>query len=333
MGNLVGSNLWSPAVYQGAGGGAGGGGPVETLAYFYASAAANKVYKVTPAGVITIFKDYSGVPREPYGVAVDSANGRLFVMMGDTAAQFQVDRFDDLGLDSGATAAATISSHAWWGGEGRYVYSTDEVYWGPVGGIGNTGIRKVNGAVTAVTSVVALSDMYDAEYWPPDDKVYTFESKTSDLLYSGNLAGTTWALVGVVVSDGARSLATIPAGLMGGTNYFLYSDTGNRFVGRVKRDATGEMMWLDTTGASVIKIIPRCIRMNYETNHVVFVGHFNGGTGVFGLYSILIQEAAQAEGNLVLIADFNAAGIPGSHLTGQGLAIHYNSDPSGGFID
>ncbi len=292
-----------------------------------------KVYKITAAGVITTFKDYSGVPREPYGCAVDSDNGRLFVMMGDTAGQYQVDRFDDLSLDSGATAAATISSHTAHGGEGRYVYSTDELIWGTINGTPD-GFHKYDGSLTTYLTLDTL-DGNDCEYWPPDTEVYGVDQIASRFR-SGELDGTSWAIIGGVTSGNETSMLVPPAYLMGATEYLMIGESLSGRIDRyTSRTAPGSRLsWLDTTAAaSDIQLQIRCIRFDYANNKIIFIGHDNAGTGVFGLYSIPIQEGAQTEGNIVLLADFGAAGIGGTPLTGQGLGIHYNSDPSGLMVD
>ena len=329
MGNLVGSNLWSPAVHQGAGGAI----PFEVIAYFYASERDKKVYKIKPDGTITIFKSYATL--EPNGCAVDSANGRLFVMMGDTAEQFQVDRFDDLSIDTGATAAASISSHTAHGGAGRYVYHSDELIWGSELGTPD-GIHKVNGALTTFTTI-DTADGTDCEYWPPDDEVYSHDG-VANRFRSGNLDATSWAIRGGATSGFESSMVVPPAYLMGGNKYLMIGEaTSGRIDRYTSRTAPGSRLtWLDTTAAgTAIKLFIRCLRFDYANNRLTFVGHDNGGTGVFGLYSIPLQEGAQSEGNLTLIADIGAAGSTARNLIddNQGLGIHYNSDPSGLMVD
>ena len=304
------------------------------LGYFYVNSLDQKVYKIALNGTITTFKDYSAGVLEPRGVAVDSANGRLFVMMGDTAAQYRVDRFDDLSLDSGATAAASITSHTAWGGMGRYVYSTDEVWWSTVNG-SPEGVHKVNGALTTFTTIFdSFDNLNDFEYWPPEDEAYAFPTSGNDKIAQGELDGTSWALIGSGMT-GTKSGGLIPPAHKMGTNaYVIVGEQVSGRLDRYTRTGGSRLTWLDMTIAgSAIQLLPVAPRYNYLDDTILFVGHDNGGTGVFGLYEISIQEAAQAEGNLVLIADFAAEGIGGNQATGQGLGIHYSEDPSGLFID
>ncbi len=311
-----------------------GGGGFAVSAYFYASERDKKVYKIKPDGTITIFKSYATL--EPNGCAVDSANGRLFVMCGDASpATRQIDRFDDLSLDTGATAAVSVSSHTAYGGAGRYVYHSDELIWGSELGTPD-GIHKVNGALTTFTTI-DTADGTDCEYWPPDDEVYSHDG-VANRFRSGNLDASSWANRGGVTSGFESSLVVPPAYLMGGNQYLMIGEaSGGRIDRYTSRTAPGSRLsWLDVTAASsTIKLQVRCLRFDYANNRLIFVGHDNGGTGVFGLYSIPIQEGAQAEGNLTLIADIGAAGSTARHLIDddQGLAIAYTSSPEALFID
>ncbi|KKL04797.1 hypothetical protein LCGC14_2612460, partial [marine sediment metagenome] len=128
MGNLVGSNLWSPAVHQGAGGaGSGPGGPATAVtAYFVISEPEGKILKIMPDGTVHTWHTYAAA-LEPEGCMVDSRSQRLFVSIGNAGTR-QMDRFDDLtGDDSGGSADATLalSNH---GGNGIYEYGSDKVF-------------------------------------------------------------------------------------------------------------------------------------------------------------------------------------------------------------
>lgn len=310
---------------------ASGGGGFAVTATFFCMAFDKKVWKVTPAGVATVFKDYAAASREPYGVAVDSVNGRLFVMCGDTAGQYQIDRFDDLSVDTGATAAASVTAHTQWGGKAFYYSVEDKVYFSTVNG-SPSGFHSVTGDLATVANLYGTNGLEDSMYWPPDDEVYGLETASTDELYTGELDGTGWADSLSNFSGTVNSICIPPAHLTGASKYMFVTE---RLSGRIDRydrpSGSNRLTWLDLTAASsTLKLFPTAIRVDFANNRLVFAAHANGGTGVDGIYTVPIQEGAQSEGNVTLLAELT---LTGNQTSGQGIGVHYGANPETYWVD
>ncbi len=314
---------------------ASGGGALGVNAYFVCSKSDNEVYKILPDGTTTVFHDYAGEGTdEPYGVAVDSKNGRLFVILGDTTNEYEVHRYDDLTIDTGATATKKLSGYGtFWGGPSNYVDVTDEVLWTSKG-TGTKGVLKVDGDLTTVAGVYTNWNFSGVDYWAPDGVAYGSEISSGDSVWKGNLDGTGWTQI-AGIGGGLNGMCIPPAHQMGSTEYLLMSDNITDSIRRITRAGAGTIDWLVmSSGGSTIKIEPTAVQYDYSNNEVVFLGFEAGGTGVDGLYKIPIQEAAQSEGNIVLIKDLTSLFVFGNSPTaGHDVSIWYNQDPEPSRID
>lgn len=280
MGNLVGSNLWSPAVHQGAGGaGSGPGGPATAVtAYFVISEPEGKILKIMPDGTVHTWHTYAAA-LEPEGCIVDSKNQRLFVIIGNAGTR-QIDRFDDLtGDDSGGSPTTTLASTEY-GGNGTYVYSTNEVYWAQTAGA-VIGIFKADAALTTITQVLVAKFFRDFMYWPPDDEAWCANLSPASI-WSGELDGSGWAQVTTRLPVTDRGLCIPPAHAMGATKYLFICQNQNFY--RYERLSTGNIVWLNLT--SGLDITPRQPRIDYVNDKAAFIGVDSGGTGTDGVYTV-----------------------------------------------
>ena len=305
----------------------GSRGPASAItAYFMVDEPSGKILKIMPDGTVHTWHTYAGA-LEPEGCIVDSKNERLYVLIGNAGTR-QVDRFDNLtGNDSGGSATKTLASTQY-GGNGTYVYSTDEIYYASPSGA-TIGIFKIDADLTTVSEVLVAKYFRDFMYWPPDDEAICANLSPSSI-WAGELDGSGWSQSTTRDPVTDRGIAIPPAHEMGDTEYMFLC--AFQIIHRYSRYGGGKLNWLVlTTG---LDITPAQPRIDFVNGLVVFIGVESGGIGTDGIYTAPLQQGAHSDqSGVVKIADITSQVPSMTAGSGKGLEILFNGDPTTLMVD
>ena len=306
-----------------------GGAAFAVDSYFIAGEFDNTIVKVTADGTGSEFHDYGSL--QPRGVAWDWDNDTLFGLIGDTGGR-SADKFTDLDESTSIIGVADTLADPTGDWMGVAFYWNNDIYWFSQS---TAGMMKIDAALTTGSVLFTSQPLLFGTYWSPDDEVYAIETSGTYELWTGELDGTSFADSGGNFTGFLHSIIGVPATKTGGNKYLFVANRQTGSIDRYDRPTgLNRLVWLDMTVASSIKLFPTSVQYDFANDRIVFLGHPNGGTGVMGLYSIPMQEGAQAEGNITLICDLSTllSGLSGP-TTGQDLTIRFTGDPTSYMVD